>query len=523
MKIGRSLAVLLLMAASRPLVLVAADLVKADNSQSLNLAASWTNTVAPASAHRLIWNSVAATPANCTNTFSSQVNALGFRIVDPAADVSLVSGGGSAGIGLNASGLDLSSATRDLSVTLPTTATFVQGKDSAWNIPANRTVTLACKLYIQNSTLVSNLITWTGGGTVRLKGGSAYPFHVANIGNCTGVLALAGVTIYSENPLFLCANTASNSLGCVLQTGGSNYLQCADSNYGLVLGDRNGSAGVYDLSGGLLTVSTNLFVGPERQVTNVTSRLTVRDAGVLQVGGDIWIGGYRSVNHTATVALRTGGVLSGRALRVDSSVINGTSLLEFDGGTLRPTGSTTSFLAGLTQATLSTNGALIDTAGCDITIRQTLENAAGQAGRFVKLGVGALTLTNAAHSFTGPLAVSNGTLRVASNATVASTNWTVAAGATLELGASVSLSDKSLVVDAGGAVLPGLLSVRGDLALGGRLTVLNAGERQKIAQCTGALTGAFSEAVLPSGCVLRVVGGCELWAVKPKGTLIGVL
>ncbi len=496
----------------------AADLVKADNSQALNLAASWTNNAAPISTHRLIWNSVAATPANCTNTVGGSINALGLKVVDPAADVSITSAG-AFGITLNAAGVDLSAASRDLALTLPSTASLVQNKDATWVVPSGRTLTLNSKVYIQNST-GTNLVTWTGGGEIRLAGGSGYPFNVANSFNATGTLVLANVTVYAGNPLTLCAGT--NSVGSVRQTGGSTYLQGVDTpGYAVALGDRNDCTGLYDLSGGLLSVATNLFLGPERQVTDVVSQLTVRDAGVATVLGDIWMGGYKGVNGRATLTLKTGGTLSVRAIRVDGTVVNATTRLEFDGGVLSPTVSTASFLSGLTQATLSANGAVIDTAGHDISIRQALEDSAGQAGRLVKLGAGTLTLTNA-NAFSGAVLVSNGTLRVAANASVTSTNWTVAAGATLRLDAGVSLAGKALTVDAGGAAAPGLLDVAGDLTLGGRLTVVNAGDRQMIAQCTGSLSGSFTEAVLPRSCVLRTLGGNELWVIKVTGTNISV-
>jgi autotransporter-associated beta strand protein len=280
--------------------------------------------------------------------------------------------------------------------------------------------------------------------------------------------------------------------------------------------------GTYDLSGGLLSVSTNVFVGPERQVTNVISKLTVRDAGSAQIVGDIWMGGYKSVNGTATLTLKTGGVLSVKSIRVDSTVINGTTKIVFDGGVLRPTVDTTSFLGGLTQAALTTNGAFINSAGRNISIRQTLDDAAGQAGRLVKLGAGTLTLTNA-NTFSGETLVSNGTLRVCANTTLACTNWVIAAGATNKFDSSVNLTGKNVMIDAGGTGISGLLDVTGNLTLGGKLTVLTGCERQKIAQCTGTLSGAFAESSLPVGCVLRTLGGKELWVIRLTGTLVRVL
>ena len=508
-----------LMAALLPMGVQAADLVKANNNQSLNLAASWTNNASPTSGTRMIWNNVVATPANCAGTNGATLSALGLKIVDPSADVSIANNS-NVGLTLNASGIDMSEATRDLSILFTNSASLVQNVNADWNIPAGRTVSLTSKLYIQNQAGPGSVLTWRGGGTVRLNGDSSYLFDVAHLNMSTGTLALAGVTVYSSTPLIL--GQGSNTLATVSQTGGSNYLQCADATYGLLLGFwRGNSCGVYDLSGGLLSVSTNVYLGPDRAGVNATSQFTVRDAGTALVAGDIWMGGIKGTNCTATVTLKTGGTLSVRTIKVDSTVGTSTSKVEFDGGTLRPTISTTSFLAGLTKATLSTNGAVIDTNGRDIAIRQTLEDAAGQAGRLVKLGAGTLTLTNA-NTFSGAVLVSNGTLRVSANATLASTNWVISAGATNKFDSAVTLAGKSVTIDAGGVGTPGLLDVTGNLTLGGKLTVVNRGDRQKIAQCTGTLSGAFAETSLPGSCVLRTVNGNELWVVHLTGTSISV-
>ena len=524
MKSNQILVVLGLLASLLPWGALAVDLVKANNSDALNLPSSWTNNAAPTTGSKLIWNSVVATSTNCTNTISSgsSVNALGLKVMNPSADVVLTAIG-SAGLTLNASGIDMSEASRDLAfnLTLPATATLVQNGSADWMIPPSRTLSINCKTYIQNQANASGLVTWTGGGTVRMNVGQAYLFSVAQLNFATGTLALAGVTFYCNSPLIVAQG--SNALGVVRQTGGSTYFQCTDEKYGLLLGFwRGNSAGIYDLSGGLMSVSTNVYLGPDRAGNNSTSQLIVRDTGTAFVAGDIYMGGVLGTNCTATVTLKTGGTLSVRTIKVDSTVGTSTSKVEFDGGTLRPTISTTSFLAGLTKATLSTNGAVIDTNGRDIAIRQTFEDAAGQAGRLVKLGAGTLTLTNA-NTFSGAVLVSNGTLRVAANATLASTNWVISAGATNKFDSAVTLAGKSVTIDAGGVGTPGLLDVTGNLTLGGKLTVVNRGDRQKIAQCTGALSGAFAETSLPTGCVLRSVNGKELWLIRLTGTLIGVL
>jgi autotransporter-associated beta strand protein len=108
----------------------------------------------------------------------------------------------------------------------------------------------------------------------------------------------------------------------------------------------------------------------------------------------------------------------------------GTANLTFDftTGSLSPQAATAAYLRGLTAAYLTTNGANFNVAsGKDITIGQSLADAAGEAGTLRKTGVGTLTLTNV-NTYTGSTTISNGALRV--NGSMAGP-VTVIAGATL--------------------------------------------------------------------------------------------
>ena len=172
---------------------------------------------------------------------------------------------------------------------------------------------------------------------------------------------------------------------------------------------------------------------------------------------------------------------------------------------------------GLTNATGDAVALAVGNNGQSTTFAGVL----GGRGSLTKIGSGTLTLTNGVHTFTGATLVSNGTLRVNANASLASTNWTIAAGATLKIDASVTLAGKALTVDAGGAGTPGVLDVTGNLTLGGKLTVSNGGDRQKIAQCTGTLSGDFEEVSLSQKYYLKKTSQ-ELWVIRLKGTCLSV-
>ena len=90
----------------------------------------------------------------------------------------------------------------------------------------------------------------------------------------------------------------------------------------------------------------------------------------------------------------------------EAQVIGGTVAPVFDGGTLRPTSSTTL----PTNLTVRGTGGTIDTAANNVTLTGTITNASGAAGPLIKDGTGTLTLTGT-NSYSGGTTVNGGTLR----------------------------------------------------------------------------------------------------------------
>ncbi len=89
-------------------------------------------------------------------------------------------------------------------------------------------------------------------------------------------------------------------------------------------------------------------------------------------------------------------------------------ILDFNGGTLKPVQNRGSFLSGLAIADVKPGGAIVDTAGFDISIAPSLvhETAAGDPpldGGLLKKGAGTLTLLGD-NTYTGGTTVSAGTL-----------------------------------------------------------------------------------------------------------------
>ncbi len=186
-----------------------------------------------------------------------------------------------------------------------------------------------------------------------------------------------------------------------------------------------------------------------------------------------------SPNTQATLTIAAGGTVETQYVR---SAKNGSagplsSILNFNGGVLKATAGSTTFVSNtagssLFQLNVLEGGAIVDTAGNDDTVTEALLHAAGANpdGGLTKLGLGKLTLT-ADSTYTGTTLVQAGALSVTGSIT---SDVVVAAGATL--GGSGSVQS---VTGGADAILqpddPATLSVLGDLTWGGTLSVLYDG------------------------------------------------
>ena len=261
------------------------------------------------------------------------------------------------------------------------------------------------------------------GGALAISGAASLSTGAANIGsNASGAIHQSGGT-FSTNlaPLYLGINPGSS--GSYTLTGGSLSTGAAFVGFGgagsftqsggtfatngnaLVVGANAGADGAYTLSGGSLTTAATFVTDGASTSVFTQSGAGTHTTGLLVLGTSAAIG--NSAYHLDGGTLAVKGVVSG----------GGSSTFNFNGGTLQARQDSASFLQGLGTAHVRGGGAIINTAGFNITVAQTLRHStlAGDAatdGGLTKNGAGTLTLS-AANSFTGPLAINAGTLAVA--------------------------------------------------------------------------------------------------------------
>ncbi|MBA3848660.1 MAG: hypothetical protein C0502_01535 [Opitutus sp.] len=203
-------------------------------------------------------------------------------------------------------------------------------------------------------------------------------------------------------------------------------------------------AGTVTASGGTLSISGTSYVGYGSTSTATVSGGSWTTAGDLYVGIDAGLGGagtltisggtvsagnvYAAVDLAASGTINlNGGVLAAAAV-VESSGSGG-GRLNFNGGTLRATGTNAAFVSGFESGDiqLASGGGTIDSNGFNIGIANVIQGA----GALTKSGTGTLTLSGAS-TYTGATNVNAGTLNLANgNNVVSSSLLTVNTGGTL--------------------------------------------------------------------------------------------
>jgi autotransporter-associated beta strand protein len=245
--------------------------------------------------------------------------------------------------------------------------------------------------------------------------GNAAPFGQIATGTTFAATNDLSAGIFSGYLSSLVLGTINNSGAggetgtMILGANPANHLNLSGAGNVVLLG-TNSAAGT-GLASGILSVSNLDSTSAIASTDNSTAILlgaSLRSAGVLNLGGG-----------TLTITT-TGSAIAGGA---------GTSTVNFNGVTLRAGASSASFITNLTAAALGANGITLDTAGYNISVGQMLSGAGG----LTKIDAGQLTLSKA-NTFTGSTIISAGTLVLSGQGSIsASSKIAVSAGATLDV------------------------------------------------------------------------------------------
>lgn len=293
-------------------------------------------------------------------------------------------------------------------------------------------------------------------GQLILKGSSTYAvandFNIGELGDAIGILDVSNNASLTVTRLFVGAanGPGSTASGTVNQFGGT-VSATSTSPDDFIIGGRDPNStngnGIYNLNGGALIANGTVSVGGwGRGAVNQSGGVFTAaspDGGIVlqQNSGP---GGFYNLNGGV---LRTFGITTG----ITSSDPSFNSVFYFNGGTLQPTANNTAFMQALSRATVRDGGAVIDTAGFDITINQPLlqPDAGGDAGTggLTKNGAGTLTLSGE-NTYRGGTILNGGVLCISAdnNLGFSTGSLSISNGTTLRSTANLILSPFRLVL-----------------------------------------------------------------------------
>ena len=259
-----------------------------------------------------------------------------------------------------------------------------------------------------------------------------------------GTYNLSGGSLAATNNIFIGKELGAS--GTMTMTGGT--MSTSDK---LQIG-HNQATGVLTQSGGIVNVQNEVSIGNENSGSSVGT-YTLSGSAELNVGNEVLVG---RDNATGTFNLDGGTVTT---KKIEGGTGNAT--VNFNGGIVKARESQAAFITNLDVANVQAGGITIDSNGFDLGISQTLSGTGG----LTKAGAGRLTLS-ASNAYAGTTTVTAGSLFI--DGTQASGAVQVDAGATLggsgAIGGAVTMFG---VLSPGNS--PGVLSVAA-LVLGGSST-----------------------------------------------------
>ncbi len=296
-------------------------------------------------------------------TLGSATLTVGGNNTSPAAYSGAITGtGGNSLVKIGTGTLTLNGSNSSISGINVNAGTLEFSGGTGSNIPGLTTVQGSGSVFkISGGSLNSQAYTADNGGTILITGGTWTPQCTSNpaIGSsatpgATATFTQTGgtVTLGNAAPVMYTSNNAG-------QLGNLNFSGGVFNAQGIQLGMRDNSTATISNSA-LVSLSGFFRFGHTTNIGSPTSR-------ILNLGDGAEHSSWRhhSINDGGT-----SGILATATVTFTSGAGNAT--FNFKGGTLRATGPSTTFMQGLTTATVQDAGGIIDNNNNAITIAQAL-------------------------------------------------------------------------------------------------------------------------------------------------------
>ena len=410
-----------------------ADTYGNNGGTTLNLAGSWIDETTgnapaanpPGALDIAQFDSHSALTAATLFQLGAPTTWLGLVVQNPGADITIDSG--SNALTLGASGVDMSAATQNVTISA---STVTLGAAQSWNVTTGRSLTLTSSLNTNG-----NVLTFQGAGTSVVSGAVSGTGGLQMSG--TGVVTLSGGNSYSGgttvNSGTVNYNTASSmGSGLITINGGTinNTSGTAVVSFNNTQININGS---FTYSG---SASLELFAPV---VLGATPTITVNGNGA---NGLLTLDGAISGNFGLTKAgagslvLTAANTFTG-AVTINAGVLSFNSpqglgtgtVLNFGGGTLQYAAGNNVDIS--TDTVTFTGNATIDTnSSPTVTFANSIGN--GGAGGFTKTGVGTLVLA-ASNSYLGNTTVTGSANATSPSVLVFPTLASLGSGSTINI------------------------------------------------------------------------------------------
>jgi autotransporter-associated beta strand protein/T5SS/PEP-CTERM-associated repeat protein len=206
----------------------------------------------------------------------------------------------------------------------------------------------------------------------------------------TGTYNLSGGLLTASNNIFI--GKEQGASGTMTMNGGT--MTGSDK---LIIG-HNQATGSLSHSAGTLNVQNEVYIGNENSASSVGA-YTLSGTGVLNVGNEVIVG---RDNGTGTFNLN-GGTLNANKI----SGGNGSATVNFNGGVIKAKRDESNLIENLDVANVQSGGLKIDSNGFNVSTSQVLTGTGG----LEKSGAGQLTLSGA-NTYAGTTTVAAGALRI---------------------------------------------------------------------------------------------------------------